>query len=165
MRYTTAFSSGMASPGSQVGPRLPKRTGGPMLDFDLSTEAEQLRKEPAWFNGYNAKSLVKHEDFRLVLMVITAGAQMHRHRAKGTFCVQAIFRHMTVHVFDKTFEPSAGQVLSLHPNLAHDLEATGESAFLLSNAWPGDSKLRNSVAHKPGITVVREEIRDASVWN
>lgn len=166
MRNTTALSSGMVSPGSQVGPRPPTPTGGPMLDFNLLTEAEQLRKEPAWFNGHNAKTLVKHEDFRLVLMVMRAGTRMHRHQAKGTVCVQAIAGHLRVHVFDKTFELSAGQVLSLDPNLAHDLEATEESAFLLSIAWPNDSKLRNSVGHKPGITVVREDwIRDESVWN
>ena len=36
------------------------KAGGPILKFDLRRETEQLRREPAWFYGRNAKTLVKH---------------------------------------------------------------------------------------------------------
>jgi hypothetical protein len=39
----------------------------PFLEFDLTRELEQLHGEPEWNSGQNAKTLVKYEDFRVVL--------------------------------------------------------------------------------------------------
>jgi len=44
------------------------------LEFDLMRELEQLHGEPEWSSGQNARTLVKFDDFRIVLMTLRAGA-------------------------------------------------------------------------------------------
>ena len=43
------------------------------LEFDLARELEQLHREPGWSSGQNAKTLVKYEDFRVVLTALDQG--------------------------------------------------------------------------------------------
>lgn len=52
--------------------RTPGPLESPLLSFDLNAEIEQLRREDAWQGGRNAKTLVKHPDFRVVLTVLQA---------------------------------------------------------------------------------------------
>lgn len=147
-----------------AGPRFPAATGGPTLTFDLFLEAERLRGERAWTSGRNAKTLVKHSDCRLVLTVMKAGAQMHQHRAKGSVCIQPVCGHLRIHALDGSFELRSGQILSLDPNLAHDVEAVEDTTFLVSIAWPGDSQPtppRKFDASSNG----SDWMQDESVWD
>ena len=144
--------------------RFPVATGGPTLMFDMVREAAQLRHEPAWSSGRNAKTLVKHADFRLVLMLMKAGTCMHQHRAKGSVSIQPFFGHLRIHVLGNTAELRPGQVLSLDPNLPHDVEAVEDSAFLVSIAWPADSR---SIQPRRDQRSAKESdwMQDESVWN
>ena len=38
------------------------------LEFDLAREIEQLQREPKWTAGKNARTLLKYDAFRVVLM-------------------------------------------------------------------------------------------------
>jgi len=49
------------------------------LEFDLERELEQLHREPGWSSGQNAKTLVKYEDFRVVLTALKAHARLPGH--------------------------------------------------------------------------------------
>ena len=44
----------------------------PFLEFDLMRELEQLHGEPEWSSGQNARTLMKVDDFRIVLMTLRA---------------------------------------------------------------------------------------------
>ena len=52
----------------------PPPMAAPFLEFDLARELEQLRCEPWPTSGQNAKTLVKYDDFRVVLIALTAHA-------------------------------------------------------------------------------------------
>lgn len=110
--------------------------GGAVLAFDLAAEIEQLREENDWQGGRNAKTLVKNEDFRIVLSVLRSNALLHEHKAPGRISVQVLSGHIQMRVLDKVFDLPAGHLLALDRSVAHDVKALEESAFLLTIAWP-----------------------------
>lgn len=116
--------------------RSPGPLGSPILDFDLKREISALRAENAWQGGRNSKTLVKHPDFRIVLTVLQSGAQLREHKAAGRISVQTVEGHIRMHVSDRIFDLPAGHLLAIERALPHDVEATEESAFLLTICLP-----------------------------
>jgi quercetin dioxygenase-like cupin family protein len=120
-----------------------KPPDAPLEVIDLDAEASELRAQHAWqLHGQSAKTLVKHEHFRVVLIALQAGRRCQEHRAEESVSVQAIQGRIHVHLAsDETVEMSRGRVLALAPAVAHDFEAVEESTLLLTLAWTG---------HRPG---------------
>jgi quercetin dioxygenase-like cupin family protein len=110
---------------------------GPFLELDLTRELAQLNDEPDWQNGHNARTLVKYEDFRIVLVGLKAHARIPEHKAGGRVSIHTIAGHLQVRAQDRTFSLPAGRVLVLDQAVPHDVEALQESALLLTIAWPG----------------------------
>lgn len=109
----------------------------PLLTFDLAAELERLRREESWRrNGRNAKTLVKEPDFRVVLVALQAGARLEEHRAPGRISIHTVQGHVRVRVEEQLVDLPSGHMLTLEQNIAHDVEAPEESAFLLTIAWP-----------------------------
>jgi len=107
------------------------------LTFDLGAELGRLRAEESWQQGTrNAKTLVKEPDIRLVLIVMRQGGRMEEHRAPGRISIQTLTGWLRLHVPGETIDLAVGQILVLDPDVAHDVEALEESAFLLTIAWP-----------------------------
>ena len=107
------------------------------LEFDLARELEQLRREPGWRNGQNAKTLVKYDDFRVVLTALKAHARLPEHQTEGRISIQTVAGHIQLRAQGRTFDLPTGRLLALDQGLPHDVEALEESAFLLTIAWPG----------------------------
>lgn len=102
---------------------------------------ERLYDEEGWRDGKrNAKTLVKEPDFRMVLVALPHGARLEEHRAPGRISIHAVRGHVRVRAANQLVDLPAGHILALEQNIAHDVEALEESAFLLTIAWPvGDS--------------------------
>ena len=120
------------------GIRIPRATGGPVLNLDLATMAEQLSQEESWSDGRNSRTVVKHGDFRMILTVMREGACLHRHQARGTVLIQVLSGHVRARVLSEAIDLTAGHVLSLDPHLIHDVEAVVDSTILIMIAWPRD---------------------------
>jgi len=116
--------------------RTVEPTAGVFLEFDLNAQIEQLKCEPAWQNGRNAKTMVKYPDFRIVLMLMKAQTRIEEHHADGRISVQTIAGHIRMHVAGKDFDLSVGHLLALDQEVRHDVEALEDSAFLLTIARP-----------------------------
>jgi quercetin dioxygenase-like cupin family protein len=118
-------------------PRKPAAAGVELIDLGL--EAKQLRLEPAYqLHGQSAKTLVKHEHFRVVLIALERGRRCREHRADESVSVQTVDGYARVHLASsETIELRAAQVLALMPELAHDFEALEDSTLLLTLAWTG----------------------------
>jgi quercetin dioxygenase-like cupin family protein len=116
--------------------RLPAPTTGPDLEFNFVNETARLRSERAYHAGRNAKTLVKHPDFRVVLTVIRAGSRVAAHQAAGRVSVQCLEGHIIMHVPGKTVDLPAGSLVALDRALPHDVEALKDSVFLVTIAWP-----------------------------
>ena len=122
-------------------PRVPEPTGSPLLSFNLSAELERLRaEEHLWQAGRNAKTLVKYPNLRIVLIGLRPGAHMAKHHAAGPISIQVVSGHVLTHAAGKIFDLYQGQFLSMEVQVPHDLEAVGESAVLVTIAWPGDER-------------------------
>ena len=108
----------------------------PFLEFDLTRELEQLHREPGWNSGQNAKTLVKYDDFRVVLTALKARGRLPEHQTKGRISIQTVAGHILVRAEGRTFDLPTGTMLALDRNLLHDVEALEDSAFLITVAWP-----------------------------
>jgi quercetin dioxygenase-like cupin family protein len=106
------------------------------MEVDLTRELEQLHREPGWSSGQNAKTLVKYDDLRIVLMALKAGARIPGHQTEGRISIHAVTGHLKVRAQDRTFDLPAGRLLALDQGVPHDVEALEDSAFLLTIAWP-----------------------------
>jgi quercetin dioxygenase-like cupin family protein len=115
----------------------PQPMGTPFREFDLSGELEQLAREPQPIGGQNAKTLVKYDDLRIVLIALRADARIPGHQAEGRISVHTIRGHIRIRAIQRTFDLPAGSLLALDRGLPHDVEALEDSALLLTIAWPG----------------------------
>ncbi len=120
--------------------RPPQPTEGPYLTFDLAQEAERLRHEPAWVSGRNSRTMLKHSDLRLVLIVLRAKHGMQEHHTDANISVQTVAGHIRVRAGGKTFDLPAGNLLAIERGLPHDVEAVEDSTFLLTLAWPANGR-------------------------
>jgi len=112
------------------------------LEFDLVRELGQLHRESGWNGGQNAKTLVKYDDFRIVLTALKARARLPEHQTKGRMSIQTIAGHILVRAEGRTFDLPTGALLALDRKVPHDVEALEESAFLITIAWPGGDGAR-----------------------
>ncbi len=117
----------------------PKPMAAPYLEFDIASELAQLHREPDWLSGRNAKTLVKYDDLRIVLMALKADARIPGHHTEGRISIHVVAGHVQVHAEGRTFDLPAGALLALDQELPHDVQALVESAILLTIAWPGRS--------------------------
>lgn len=120
----------------------PHSMAEPFLEFDLARELADLHREPEWSSGQNAKTLVKYDDFRVVLTALKAHARLPGHQTGGRISIQTVTGKIQVRARGRTFELSTGGLLALDQDVPHDVEALEDSAFLLTIAWPGRSESR-----------------------
>lgn len=114
----------------------------PFLEFDLAREIEQLHREPESTSGQNARTLVKFDDFRIVLTALKAHSRIPEHRTAGRLSIHTVRGHIRLRALGRTFDLPAGSLLALDQDLPHDVEALEDSALLLTIAWPGRSNKR-----------------------
>jgi quercetin dioxygenase-like cupin family protein len=110
----------------------------PFLEFDLIAEVDRLHRESTWNTGHNARTLIKYDDLRVVLMAMKAGSRIPEHKANGRICVQVLSGHIRLNASGRAFDLLPGSLLALDERAPHDLEALDESAVLLTIAWPGE---------------------------
>ena len=104
--------------------------------FELVAVDREMRQEEAYRrDGHTARTLLREEDLRIVLVVVKEGGQIAEHRAAGTVSVHALTGHIQLHLPDKVVDLPAGRLVALERGMRHDVRALAESAFLLTLAW------------------------------
>jgi len=106
------------------------------LEFDLTREVDELRREAAWATGRNARTLAKYDDLRVVLTVLKAGAHIPGHQTEGRISIQGVQGLVKVRAEGRTFSLGPGVLLTLDRGVLHEVDAVDDSAFLLTIAWP-----------------------------
>ena len=66
----------------------------PFLEFDLTAEINQLHRETTWRTGRNAKTLMKYDDFRVVLTALQANMRIPEHKTEGRISVHMLSGHV-----------------------------------------------------------------------
>ena len=118
--------------------RLPQ-LANEVIRRNIGHELQDLKRAESWQreSGRSSETLVKYEEFRIVLVRMKPGSYMSHHRAEGPISIQAIQGKIRVHLpEDRIEELEPGDLLTLDRCLEHDVEAVEESAFLLTIAWP-----------------------------
>ncbi len=107
----------------------------PFMRFDLAAEAARLQGEPAYARtGRNAVTLAKYADLRLVLTAVRGGTRIDGHHAEGPVSIHTLSGSLRLHVGGESVELSVGGLVALDAGVAHDVEATKDSVFLLEVA-------------------------------
>ena len=116
----------------------PQPMAAPYLEFDIARELEQLHREAGWQSGQNAKTLVKHDGLRIVLIALKAGSRIPEHHTEAQISLQTVVGHIQVRALGRSFELRAGGLIALDQGVPHEVEAVEESAFLLTIARPSE---------------------------
>lgn len=107
--------------------------------FDLRQEIRLLRKEESWRRGVgrSSRTLVKQQDFRIVLVLMKGKTSLTEHRANARISIQTISGRIRVRIRNQNMVelPVAG-LLALDSSIPYDVEAIRESAILLTISWP-----------------------------
>jgi len=112
----------------------------PYSELDLTAELTRLHEETTWSTGQNAKTLIKYDSLRVVLVALKAGKSLAQHSTLGRVSIQVLSGHVEIKAAERTFNLRAGGLLALDTKLPHDVRALKESAVLLTIAWPGDEQ-------------------------
>src|ERR1017187_7272718 len=122
---------------------------GLLLQFDLASELDQLHRDESWLQitGRSSKTLVKYPDLRIVLIAMKANTRMHEHMAAGKISVQLLNGHIRIHLPEQVVDLPAGHLLALDQCVPHDVEATEDSAFLLTLSWPAAAEIKECKTH------------------
>lgn len=122
----------------------PTPMAAPYLEFDITSELEQLHREAAWQSGQNTKTLVKFDDLRIVLIALKKQSRIPGHQTEGRISIHTVTGHIQVRAQGRTFDLPSGRLLALDQRLSHDVEALQDSAFLLTIVWPGQKGAEGS---------------------
>jgi quercetin dioxygenase-like cupin family protein len=118
---------------------------GTMVDkvaqFNLLQEIADSEQKKPWPSGLYSKTLFKKHDLRVVLISMQDAAHMKEHHADGTISIQVLKGQLRVSVNSKPYDLPAGTLFNLGHSIRHDVEAKGESAFLLTISWPSAEEL------------------------
>ena len=109
----------------------------PFMEFDLPAEIHRLHAETSWNTGQNARTLIKYDNFRVVLIALAAEARMPEHKADGRISIHVLSGHIQLRAAGRTFSLRSGGLLALDRGVSHDVQALEESALLLTIAWSG----------------------------
>ena len=118
---------------------------GTMVDkiaqFDLPKEMADSEQKKPWPSGIYAKTLFKKHDLRVVLISMQNTAHMKEHHADGTLSIQVLKGQLRVSINGKSHDLPTGTLFTLGHSIRHDVEANGDSAFLLTISWPSAEEL------------------------
>ncbi len=109
---------------------------GPFLEFDLTAEIARLHSEATWTHGQNARTLVKHDDVRIIVIALRAQAHIAEHKTDGRISVHVLVGRIRLNADGRTFDLRPGSLLALDQGVPHGIEALEESAFLLTLVRP-----------------------------
>ncbi len=122
-----------------VSDRTPRPLDGRSLGFDIASELASLRAEGQYRDGgHNARTLLKNDGFRTVLVVLKPGARVQEHETYHHIALHGLEGRVRVHLPERAIELPAGALLGLGPCVPHDIEALEDSAFLLYLGWSED---------------------------
>lgn len=118
---------------------------GTMVDrlaqFDLFKEIADAEQKKPWQSGHSAKTLFKKHDLRVVLVTMEDAARMNEHHADGTLSIHVLKGQIRVTTHGQPHDLRTGNLFTLAASVRHDVEAVGDSAFLLTISWPSSEEL------------------------
>lgn len=119
-----------------VSDRSPRPLMAPVLAFDLAAEADELAREPGWIqHGHSARTLIKHSEFRLVLIVMAAGERIEKQTAEERICIQTLSGRLVILAEGETHRLGPCGLMAVDRGRSFEIEAEERSSLLLWIGW------------------------------
>ena len=100
---------------------------------DLNQEIARLQAEASSEeSGRKSKMLVKHAEFRIVLIAMRAGSRWEDHKTNSRISLHVLHGDIRFRTSNGAFDLRPGQLLTLAPSIVHSVDALEESAFILT---------------------------------
>jgi quercetin dioxygenase-like cupin family protein len=105
----------------------------PLLEFDLNKEIQHIKLEGNWAAGkQTAKTLAKSEYMSVVLIAMQQANEMKMQQANGPITVQVMEGNIQFMTWQSCVTIKAGQFITLHKNVQHNMLAKDQSIVLLT---------------------------------
>lgn len=88
-------------------------------------------------DGRTARTLVKNDSMRIVLVCLDAGGELTEHSAPGPISIHAIAGCVEVRLGDASKTLGPGQLLAVAAELRHAVRSEEGATFLLTVSGPG----------------------------
>jgi quercetin dioxygenase-like cupin family protein len=105
---------------------------GDVLIHHLTADARTIDPALLARTGRTARTLVKEGPLRLVLVAMTAGAELPRHRADGPVTIQVLEGDVCVTIVAREYPLAVGDVLVLTAEVEHAARSTTGALLLLT---------------------------------
>jgi len=106
---------------------------GAWRSFDLPLMLKRIKAEETWrSSSRNAMTLMKSRGQRIVLIALHGKTEIPMHHADGQLSLQVIQGSLRVRTDAQVVTLKKGELLALHAEIPHSIEAVRESAFLLT---------------------------------
>jgi len=106
---------------------------GAWRSFDLHLMLKQVKAEDTWrSSSRNAMTLMKSRGQRIVLIALHGKTEIPMHHADGQLSLQVLQGSLRVRTDTQVVTLKKGELLALHAEIPHAIEAVRESAFLLT---------------------------------
>jgi quercetin dioxygenase-like cupin family protein len=122
----------MSAPEERLRPHPSDRFAGAEHVLDLPAAIRALRAETrSGANGHRQITLLHHGPVRLLLFAFDEGGRIPQHQAPGWVTIHVLRGVLRVQTPDRRYVLNEGELLSLAPNVAHDVDAVDVSDMLL----------------------------------
>ena len=107
--------------------------------LDLRSVTEEMQGDAAYLRGgHTARTLLRAEDLRVVVVTMKEGSSIAEHRAEHSATIHVVAGSVCVRFRDRKVDLRAGQVVVLEQKVRHAVDAIADSCFVLTLGWrPG----------------------------
>ena len=115
--------------------RAVRSVTGPLLHVRLAEHLKGFRQESTWrTSGRDAITLTKKPALRLVLMLLGKGTKLSEHKTAGPMILHVLSGLVIFRVGSRTETVGSDELIVLESAIEHEVEATEDSACLLTLA-------------------------------
>jgi quercetin dioxygenase-like cupin family protein len=117
-----------------ISDRTPRPLAAPLLAFDLRRELAALRAEFEPDKRHNARTLIKFDGLRVVLVALNRGAQIQEHESSQPLAFHLLSGELRLQLGDDVSDVHPEQLVSVDRQSTYTIEALADSELLV---WVG----------------------------
>ena len=107
---------------------------GTYVFVDIPSYINQIKEEKSWEkNDRNGITVFKSQDTTIVITALQKGATIEDNSVNGFLTLQLLKGNARIRLTDGDIDITEHQLITLHPNVVHSLEAMTDTIILLTN--------------------------------